>query len=221
MMSLRTRSFLRYRMHGDLPSPYGEDFAARLTARRFLPLQAGQERTFGWVSAENLLVTEFLPGSLLCGEYATFALRVDRRRVNPRLLRAQVDLEVKARLDAAEDAGGPRRLARGERRAMREEIHQELLRQTQPSVDAHTVMLHPKQKILYVLGLARLANELVQAHFRDTFEAELTALDPWQRAVELVQDEARRGADLGPALADLRRTEFARAGVGAAVGMRS
>lgn len=208
MLSLRSRSFLRYRLRGSVPSPYGEGFIAALTERRFLPLQAGMERTYGWVSADNLLVTEFDVGSLMRGEYAAFALRVDRRRVNTRLLRAQLELEIGARLDAAEEAGGRRRLGRDERRDMREDLRKELLRQTQPSVDAYTVLLQPKHKLVYVLTLSRTANELVQMHFRDTFDAELVALTPWQRSAEIAEDEARTGNDLRPALGDLRRTEF-------------
>lgn len=206
----RSRSVRRYRIRGAIPSPYGVAFAERLTARRFLPLLAGQERTYGWVTAQNLLVTEFLPDRLVCGEYATFALRVDTRRVNPRLLRAQIDLEVAARLEAACDAGGPRRLGRDERRQLREDLRAELLRQTSPSVDAHTVLLHPKRRLLYVLNLSRTANELVYLHFRDTFEADLVPLTPWQRSLELLEDAAREGDDLRPRLETLRGTAFGR-----------
>ena len=207
----RSRSIRRYRIRGSLPSPQGEEFAQRLTARRFLPLLVGQERTYGWVTAQNLLVTEFDPGRLACGEYAAFALRVDRRRVNPRLLRAQVDLEVEARLQAAADAGGARRLGRDERRQLREDLRSELLRQTSPSVDAHTILLHPKRRLLCVLNLARTANELVRLHFRDTFDADLIALTPWQRSLELLDEEARRGNDLRSRFENLRGAEFARA----------
>jgi hypothetical protein len=214
MIGLRSRSFRRYRVQGALPSPHGEAFLERLTARRFLPLLAGQERTYGWVSAANLLVTEFTPDRVACGPYVAFALRVDRRRVNARLLRAQVDLEVEARLKAAADAGGPRRLARDERRQLREDLRAELLRQTHPSVDATTVLLHPKRRLLFVLSLVRAANELVALHFRDTFDADLVPLTPWQRSLELLEESARSGPDLRPAFEDLRRAEFARVGEG-------
>lgn len=217
MIGLRTRSFRRYRVAGTLPSPHGQAFAVRLTERRFLPLLAGQERTYGWVSAENLLVTEFTPERLACGPYAVFALRVDRRRVNPRLLRAQVDLEVAARLQAAEEAGGPRRLGRDERRRLREDLRSELLRQTNPSVDAYPVLVHRERRLLCVLSLSRMASELVGIHFRDTFDAALVPLTPWQRSLELLDEDAQRGTDLRPAFQALRRAEFASAGLAAEV----
>jgi hypothetical protein len=220
MLSLRSRSFRRYRIHGGLPSPYSEDFAKSLAAKRFQPLLAGQERTYGWVTADNLLVTEFDVDRIVRGEYAAFALRVDRRRVNPRLLRAQLDLEVAARRQADRDGGGKGRLGRDERRQMREELQEELLRQTNPGVDAHTVLLHPKQRVLYVLSLSRAANELVHLHFRDTFDAELVALGPWQRSVELLEERVPDGPDLRLRLDDLRRTEFTEARVAGGSGVR-
>jgi len=209
MLNLRTQSFCRYRLHGAVPSPFGEEFHRRLTEGRFLPLHADEERTYGWVTADNLLVTDFDVDRVVRGEYAAFALRVDQRRVNARLLRAQVDLEVGARLKAARDAGGPARLGREERKELREDLHRNLMRETNPSIDASTVLLHPRRKIVTVLSLARRANELVRLHFLDTFEATLVPLTPWQRSLELLEDDVKAGAaDLRPAFEDLRRTDF-------------
>ncbi len=210
MLSLRTTSFCRYRIHGDVPSPYGERFHERLKEQCFQPLQGEEERTYGWVTADNLLVTDFHLGTVMRGEYAAFSLRVDKRRVNARLLRAHVDLEVQARLKAARDGGGRARLGREERRELREGLRREMLQNTSPSVDAYTVLLQPKKKLVHVLSLARTANELVRLHFRDTFEADITPLTPWQRSLEILDVAAREGDDLRPALQDLRRTDFGR-----------
>jgi hypothetical protein len=210
VLTLRTQSFCRYRIQGGVPTPWGEDFHRLLTERRFLPLMADQEKTYGWVTADNLLVTKFHAGTVMRGEYAAFSLRVDTRRVNATLLRAQIDLEVQARLKAASDAGGKARLARDERKELREDLRKELMRQTSPSVAAYTVLVHPKEKLVHVLTLGRSANDLVRLHFADTFEADLLPLTPWQRSLELLEVEARAGNDLRPALQDLRRTDFSR-----------
>ncbi len=218
MLTLRTQSFCRYRIHGDVPSPYRDTFHERLKERRFLPLQGEEERAYGWATADNLLVTDFHLGTVLRGEYAAFSLRVDKRRVNARLLRAHFDLEVQARLKAARDdgagaeGGGRRRvkIGRDERRELREGLRSEMLKNSTPSVDAYTILLHPKRKIVHVLTLGRAANELVRLHFRDTFEAELVPLTPWQRSQEILEADALGGTDLRPALQDLRRTDFGR-----------
>jgi hypothetical protein len=215
MLSLRTQSFCRYRIHGPVPSPFGEEFHKRLTEHRFLPLMADEERAYGWVTADNLLVTDFNVDTVVRGEYAAFGLRTDQRRVNARLLRAHFDLEVGARLKAARDSGGPARLGRDERKELREELQSEMLRQTTPSVDACTVLVHPRKRLVLVLSLAKRTNELVRLHFLDTFEATLSPLTPWQRSLEILDDQAKSGADLRPALQDLRRADFTRHAPGA------
>src|SRR5687768_16675869 len=135
MLTLRTCSLRRYRVEGTLPAPLSEEFARRLTDRRFLPLSAREERAYGWVTADNLLLTQFDADTLVRGEHVVLGLRIDRRRVNGRLLRAQLDLEVRARTRAADDGAGSRRLGREERLELRQHLQQELLRQTSPSVD--------------------------------------------------------------------------------------
>ena len=163
------------------------------------------------MTADNLLVTDFNVDTVVRGDYAAFALRVDQRRVNARLLRAQVDLEVTARLKAARDSGGPAKLGREERKELREDLRAKLLRESNPSVDAFTVLLHPRRKIVTVLSLAKRANELVRVHFLDTFEATLAPLTPWQRGLEILDEDARHGGvDLRPAFENLRRTDFTR-----------
>lgn len=211
MLNLRSLSFRRYRIRGGVPSPFTDDFHRRLTARRFEPLAAGEERAFGWVTADNLLRTDFGIETVVRGEYAAFALRLDRRRVSPRLLKAHLDLEVGARLAAARDAGGPARISREERRDLREGLRKELLARAQPSVDAWTVLVKPKPRLALVLTLGRTANELVQLLFRDTFERELEPLTPWRRGAELM---AGGPGARGPAqaLAELERTEWLAAG---------
>ena len=216
MLTLRTQSFCRYRVHGGVPSPWGEEFHRLLTERRFLPLRGDEERAHGWVSADNLLITQFHAGTVMRGEYAAFALRIDKRRINARLLRAQLDLEVQARLKGLRDGGEKARLGRDERRELREQLRQELMRQTTPSIDQVQVLLHAKHKIALVLSMSRPANDLVRVHFRDTFEADLEPLSPWRRSVELLEADARGGTDLRAGLGDLRRTDFSRLHVPAA-----
>jgi len=200
MLALRTCSLRRYRIEGALPAPASDDMNKRLTDRRFLPLSAREERTYGWVTADNLLLTRFDADTLLRGEQVVLGLRIDRRRVNPRLLRAQLDLETRARALAGEDGAGPKRMTRDERQELRQHLAQELLKQTSPSVDAYTVILDAARKQVSLLTLSRRAHEALSALFLDTFEASLTPLTPWRRAQELLESPKR--LDL------LDRTEF-------------
>ncbi len=213
--TLRSLSARRYRIEGDLPSLHDPRFTQRLLDRRFEPLSANEERTFGWVTADNCLDSRFTDGSTSRGPCAVFALRIDKRRVNSRLLRAMIDLEMRGRKKDAEaasegtsiapegtrpKAGG--RMSRDERAELRRALSEELLRNTNPTMEVHTVLLYPKEKILLFGSLGKPANETFRALFCDTFDVTLSALTPYQRALELLGE---RGSE---ALASLRHAEF-------------
>ncbi|MFM8979004.1 MAG: recombination-associated protein RdgC [Planctomycetia bacterium] len=204
MLALRTCSLRRYRIQGSLPAPASDEMAKRLTDRRFLPLAAREERTYGWVTADNLLLTRFDADTLLRGEQVALGLRIDRRRINARLLRAQLDLEVRARARAAEDGGSLRRVSRDERSELRQQLAEELMKQTSPTVEAYTVLLDTRRREARLLTLSRRAHEAFCALFSDTFEASLLPLTPFQRGVELLEGRGARPE----ALHALERTVF-------------
>ncbi len=213
--TLRSLSARRYRIEGDLPSIHDPKFTERLTDRRFQPLSANEERTFGWVTADNCLDSRFADGSTSRGPCSVFALRIDKRRVNSRLLRAMIDLEMRGRKKDAEaaaegtgiapegsrpKAGG--RMSRDEKAELRRALSEELLRNTNPTMEVHPVLLYPKERILLFGSLGKPANETFRTLFCETFDVTLTALTPYQRALELLGE---RGSE---SLAALRHAEF-------------
>ena len=200
--ALRSLSARRYRLEGDLPSPHAADFVRRLADRRFRPLSANEEKTHGWVTADNCLDSKFDAEQVARGPCAAFALRIDRRRVNSRVLRAMMDLELRGR---AKDADGKsKRIGREEKADLRRGLSQELLKNTNPSMEVHPVLVYPKEKLVLFLSLSRPANEIFRMLFCDTFDVTLSALTPYHRGIELLE---HRGAS--EALAAVRRTEFA------------
>ena len=204
MLTLRSFSGRRYRISGRLPSPLSDEFHQRLTDRRFLPLTANEEQTHGWVSADNLLLTRFDVDTVVRGDHAVFALRIDKRRVNARILRAMLDLEIRGRRKAAEDAGKTWRASRDERQQMRAELRETLMKETNASVQVCTVVLHTKRRVLYALTLGKAVGDLLVRLFADTFGVQLVPLTPWHRGGEILA-----GADTAVPLSGLERTRFA------------
>jgi len=204
MLNLRTFSGRRYRISGRLPSPHADEFHQALTDRRFLPLTANEEQTLGWVTADNLLLTQFDVDTVVRGDHAVFSLRIDKRRVNARILRAMLDLEIRGRLKAAQDAGKAWRPSRDERQQMRTELRESLMRETNPSVQVCTVILHTKRRVLYALSLGKGVNDLLVRHFADTFGVQLVPLTPWHRGGEILA-----GSDAAVPLSGLERSTFA------------
>ena len=163
----------------------------RLSERRFRSLTPHETATHGWVDAGNLLRTELTPETVLRGDHAVFALRIDRRRADPRLLRARLELEMEARWKAAADAQAPggarrRRIGRDERRQLRADIEAELLATANPSIRVCTVLLQPRQKIVHALSRSRPVLEILSRLFVETFDVNLVPLTPWGRAREIL-----------------------------------
>lgn len=204
MLNLRTFSARRYRVAGRLPSPHDDDFHQRLTDRRFLPLTAAEEQSHGWVTADNLLLTRFDVDTVVRGDHAVFALRIDRRRVNARILRAMLDLEIQGRRKAAQDAGKSWRPSRDERQQLRAELRETLMKETSPSVQVCTVVLHTRRRVLYALSLGKGVNDLLVRLFADSFGAQLVPLTPWHRGGEILA-----GSESAVPLSGLERTSFA------------
>jgi hypothetical protein len=205
---LRSLSARRYRVEGDLPPVHDPEFARRLSERRFRPLGALEERGVGWVTADNCLDAELTAEAVDRGPCAVFAMRIDRRRVPGRLLRARFDLEMRARAKAAAASGERRRLGRDERQEVRRGLAEELLRATPPSVEAHPVLLYPRDRVVLFLCLSRPADEAFRALFLDTFDVALSALTPYHRALELLSARGDAAASGAEALAPLRRADF-------------
>src|SRR5262245_37921447 len=223
--ALRSLTARRYRIEGDVPPVHSDAFRERLADRAFRPPADVEEKAAGWVTADNCLDADFETAALVRGPCAAFALRIDRRRVPSRILRARVDLEWRARRKAERDAeGGPaggkrkgRRGGREERAELRRQVTEDLLRQTPPSTEVHPVLLLPRERAVLFLSLSKRANDAFRELFTATFDVSLSALTPYHRALEMLEG---RGAS--EALADVRRTEFARpAGLGSAALRRS
>ena len=220
-MSFQLRSFSarRFRIEGDLPSVSDASFTKRLLDRRFQPLSPNEERSVGWVTADNCLDSRFSDDSVARGPAAVFSLRIDKRRVNSRLLRAMMDLELRGRrkdverndegvVGAGAPAGSRKPSAKASREGkseLRRALTEELMRNTTPTMDVYTVILYPRERMVLFGSLSKASNEVFRTLFADTFDVSLSALTPFHRGLELLE-----GKGGSASLSALRRTEFGR-----------
>lgn len=212
-MTFQLRSFTarRFRIEGDLASINDPSFAKRLLDRKFAPLSPNEERSFGWVTADNCLDSRFAEGSVARGPAAVFSLRIDKRRVNSRLLRAMMDLELRGKRKDSEASsegaeGRKKPSARASREAkteLRRQLTEELMRNTTPTMDVYHVIVYPRERTVLFGSLSKAAIEVFRTLFTETFDVSLSALTPFHRALELL--EAKGGSS---ALSALRREEF-------------
>src|SRR3954463_1686117 len=88
-----TMSLRYYRVEGDLPKDYREEFLAQMKKFGFRELVAEKEYSIGWVRPENFLDVDFREDNVFQNQYLTATLRIDQKKIDARLFKALFDKE--------------------------------------------------------------------------------------------------------------------------------
>lgn len=170
----KTGSITRFFVEGPPADPADLDLVKALQKGRFRPLgeSATEDLSIGWVSREDPSGARFEPGAIVKPPFLVFALRIDRKRVSPALLR----MEIAARL-RAEGAGGAR-LPRERRRAIVLEAKRQLVARALPAVSLVDCLWNVGAHVLYVFASGGLTLEIAAREFRGTFDRPLTLATP-------------------------------------------
>ena len=171
-----TLTFCRYRLQEPLPGNFN-DFLHRQMKRfafRELPL-AGEEKTSGWTSVENVLDTQFEYANYSVGDYLAFAFRLDRKSVPPSLLKIRF-LEAEKKTLAAKSK---KFLSKGEKEEIKERIHLDLLNKTFPVPSFFDVCWSLSQNWVVFGSLSPKVTEEFEKLFKKCFNLTLSPLVPW------------------------------------------
>jgi len=171
-----TLTFCRYRLQEPLPGNFN-DFLHRQMKRfafRELPL-AGEEKTSGWTSVENVLDTQFEYANYSVGDYLAFAFRLDRKSVPPSLLKIRF-LEAEKKALTAKDK---KFLSKGEKEEIKERIHLDLLNKTFPVPSFFDVCWSLSQNWVVFGSLSPKVTEEFEKLFKKSFNLTLSPLVPW------------------------------------------
>ncbi len=175
-------SVRRYRIIGELPEGFTDVFVDALNTNQFREPQSPTHKgeASGWCQVHNLLDVDFSDVNLwLYNQYALFALRVDKKVVPARLLRAHLE----KRMQAWCSANNRPRVPAAVKEELREALEQEMLQKTLPRVQTFEVCWHQNDGWLLFTSDSELPNERFQKLFLRTFA--LRAV-PWSPLDELV-----------------------------------
>lgn len=174
-------SVRRYRIVGEVPEGFRDLWIDALNQGQFRepqsPVHKGE--TMGWVSAHNLLDTDFGDiNTWLYDRYALFALRVDKKAVPAKLLKAYLQ----KRIEAWCKANNRPKVPAAVREELKEALEQELLQRCLPRVQTWEVLWNVNDGWAVFTNDSELPNERFQKHFLRTFG--LRAV-PWSPLDEL------------------------------------
>ncbi len=165
----------RFRVAGTPGDGWRERFRERLNAMAFResPTSTGKEEHEGWVQVHNLLFTSFDDFNVwLYGNFAVFALRVDKKTVPAKLLKATVELELKKWCEE----NGLERAPSSKKKQLKEALEEEWLKRALPRVGLTELVWNLEEGYVVIDSLSDGIADRVRKRFHRTFGYELL---PW------------------------------------------
>ena len=179
-------SYTRYRVEGTIEAGIKETVLKKLiefSFREIDPLSSSSE-SMGWVSAENMASTFFDDLHFAKDPYLVFSLRIDSRRIPALIMKAAL-LREEIRY---KKSTGKERIGKKEKSALKEQVHETLIKKVLPSPVLHDVCLNSSSGELLFFSTNKNANIVFMEFFMRSFERTLTPLQPHNLAVELKAD---------------------------------
>jgi len=168
-------SFMRFEVEGALPQAFHTFVNNRIRENAFREARSStEEKRMGWVSATDVLDSDFEQANYALGDYLIFSLRVDRKQIPARLLKIRL-LEEQRRFMAEHNQP---RVGKAVTEGLREKIKLELLTKSDPVPSFYDVLWAVGQKKVYFSSLAdKIADDFVDL-FKKTFSLSLRRVLP-------------------------------------------
>lgn len=165
----------RYRAAGDVPDDFRTSYVDALNDNAFrepLRWDVGIE-AIGWCQVHNLLDTDFTDlNRWLYNEYAVAALRIDKKTLPAKLLKAHLEKRCDAWCQENHREKAPARI----RADIKEQLQDEMLVQTLPRVAVHEFVWNIVDGTVLFHNTSEKVNDTFRKVFRETFGI---ALLPW------------------------------------------
>ncbi len=177
----------RYRVLNQPESIPRDEWLSALHEHRFRepPSSARGGENLGWVSLQNLCVTEFTHEGCFFNQYFAWSFRIDNKKLPGKLLAALLDLRIQDWLAETGRERIPSRV-KGE---IKEQLELELFPRQLPSVAAHDIAWDLKEETIRIFTNSAKVNESFRILFSQSFGLETRAIGP----VDLVAEH--RNAD--------------------------
>lgn len=190
----------RYRIIGEVPETFTDDFIQALNTNQFRepssPTHKGEAQ--GWCQVHNLLDVDFSDINLwLYNHYVLIALRVDKKTVPAKLLRAHLQ----KRMEAWCKQNNRPRVPAAVKEELRETLELEMLQKTLPRVQTWEIVWNLNQQWAVFTNDSELPNERFQKLFLRTFG--LRAV-PWSPLDELSATDGLPEAIVSVGATDVR-----------------
>lgn len=194
----RSASFVRYAVEGDLPENFWDFARERIARFSFKDIdESYEERSVGWVSVLNMFDSEFAFASYAAGDNIVLSLRIDERKVSPKLLK-KFCLKEEERLKKERQIP---KLNRGQQQEIKENVKLMLMKKAVPMPAVYDLCWNLAEGTLLFFTTSQKAQETLEEFFRDTFDLSIILQVPYLVAEHLLAaGEQDALADISPSI---------------------
>ena len=176
-------SFVRYKVIDELPENFWDFAAEKIAQHAFRDIDENyEERSVGWVSVVNMFDASFEYASFAAGDYIVLTLRIDERKVAPRVLK-KFCLKEEERFKKAKQIP---KLSRVQKLDIKENVNLMLLKKAVPVPSTYDLCWNLAESTLLFFSTSEKAQVELEDFFKETFGLSLMQQIPYITAEHLV-----------------------------------
>lgn len=192
----------RYRIIEDVPNDLLQQVPEKLKQFCMVDIDGtADERSFGWTNMDDMLDMGWTQSPPEKGEYFTFSLRLDTRRIPPAVLKKHYTIALNKELEHNKEQG-KNFVSRDRKREIKEQVTLRLRARSLPIPAVFDIVWNPSENRVYLATTNSKVRALFEDHFAATFDLHLEPLTPFFMAMDVL------GEDAAPKLENLDPTIF-------------
>ena len=181
-------SFTRFRVIDPIPSELLTQIPEKLRQFAFRDIDDLPEmQAYGWVCFEDMLDTEWRTAPPQKGNYFTFSLRLDTRRIPPAIIKKQLSLALKAEKEKMQ-AQGKKFISRERKKDLKEQVLLRLRQRFLPVPAEFHVVWGPDRNEVWFASTQGKMIDLFMELFITSFGLHLEQIEPYSLAEGLLDD---------------------------------
>ena len=195
-------SFTRFRIIDDIPADLWASVPEKLRQYAFIDIDdIAEERASGWTNFDDMLDTEWRQSPPEKGDFLTFSLRLDTRRIPPAVLRKHVRLALRDEEERIKELG-KKFIGRERKKEIQEQVKLRLMGRFLPIPAEFQVVWNTQTGRVYFASTQTKMIEMFLDLFTRTFELRLEQLLPYSLALSMF------GEGISAKLDDVQSTKF-------------
>lgn len=182
-------SFTRYRIVEEVPRELLPEVPERLLKHAFKDIDDNaDEQSFGWVCFDNMLDTQWHTAPPEKGNFFTFALRLDTRRIPAAVFKKYCTMAMQDE-EAKVKEQGRKFVGRERKKELREQVRLKLMARTLPIPATFDVVWNIENHLIYFDSTRSAVREMFEELFTDSFDLHLEPQTPFFLALHELGSE--------------------------------